>query len=115
MNPSKTVRPAIAQTMNGPRGSDRLGSRINPPNNPNASTSQAPCPADNRGEDDYAYFTARPGINSRVRFPFENEFPVCVLLPGASAFVRISIDRDADGEPKRRARRALRFCEGGHA
>jgi hypothetical protein len=73
-----------------------------------------PAPADNAGESDYAYFVARPHIDSRIRFPFENEYPPCVLAPGRSAFVRILITRDATGQPKR-ARRVLRFCKGGRA
>jgi hypothetical protein len=66
-------------------------------------------------ESDYEYFSRRPHVSTRTRFPFEGEYPVCVLLPGRPAFVRIQIERDADGRPKRRARRRLSFCEGGRA
>jgi hypothetical protein len=69
------------------------------------------CPApDDAGEDDFQYFIARPGITTRIRLPFPNEFPG--VQP---AYVRISIERDAYDLPKRRARRLLCFCEGGTA
>jgi hypothetical protein len=66
------------------------------------------------GESDLEFFRRRPDVNERVRLPFENEYPVCVLLPGRPAFVRLEIDRDAHGQP-RRVRRRLRFCQGGRA
>jgi hypothetical protein len=69
---------------------------------------------DDAAESDYSFFSRRPGISERIRFPFENEFAPCRLEPGRSAFVRIRIERDAAGQPKR-ARRALRFCDGGTA
>ncbi|SIO49417.1 hypothetical protein SAMN05443247_06443 [Bradyrhizobium erythrophlei] len=83
------------------------------PRHPNYSPADArPAPW---ADDDRAYFVAHPDNNERVRLPIEGEFPPCVLEPGRAAFVRISlIERDADGRPKR-ARRRLRFCEGGTA
>jgi hypothetical protein len=109
----KTKRPADAAASAGPRKTDRLGSKISSTNNANGSTSQAPCPADDAGEDDWTYFRARPGVNTRTRLPFENEYHACVLLPGRPAFVHVEIERDADRQLKRRRR--LRFCEGGTA
>jgi hypothetical protein len=84
--------------------------------NANFPPAADPRPApDVTGESDYAFFSRRPGISSRTRLPFENEYPVCVLLPGRSAFVRIVIiKRDDNGQPTRIARR-LSFCNGGHA
>jgi hypothetical protein len=73
-----------------------------------------PAPPDDAGESDYAFFTKRPHIDSRVRFPFENEYSSYVLAPGRSAFVRIQITRDSAGQPKR-ARRVLRFCKAGRS
>src|SRR6267378_8000869 len=106
MNPSKTVRPAIAQTMNGPRESDQLGSRISPPNTLSAATSQAPCPADDRGEDDIAFFRARPALTRRLRFPFADEFPLDMTEQDdlGVAIVSVRMDRDEFGQPSKRVR-----------
>jgi hypothetical protein len=38
-----------------------------------------------------------------------------VIAPGRIAIVRIMIERDEAGMPKRRARRLLHFCQGGTA
>jgi hypothetical protein len=57
-------------------------------------------------ESDLEFFCRRPHVSTRTRLPFEGEFPPGVLA-GRSAFVRILIERDADGQPKRRARRAV--------
>jgi hypothetical protein len=67
-------------------------------------------------DDDRAYFAAHPDNNERLRLPFPDEFPPCVLEPGGFAFVRITvIKRDvATGRPTRVAR-SLRFCSGGNA
>jgi hypothetical protein len=113
VQPPKTAKPASGLSAGPVSNADQLGSEISPSNNPNAAGPQAP--PDDRGEGDLEFFRARAGINSRIRLPFENEFAPCVLGPGRSAFVRILIERDADGQPKRRARRRLRFCEGGTA
>jgi hypothetical protein len=71
-----------------------------------------PFAADIFGEDDWEYFGRRRDVCTRIRLPFENEYPCFVLLPGAPAYVRVQVER-ADGQLKRR--RCLRFCNGGHA
>jgi hypothetical protein len=112
MNPKKT-KPVAAGATTGLRGSQQLGSRLNPsPNTTPPIETQAP---DISGESDFAFFSRRPSVNTRTRLPFENEFPPGVLEPGRGAFVRVLIERDETGQPKRRARRRLRFCEGGTA
>jgi hypothetical protein len=74
-----------------------------------------PALADDRGESDHAFFASRPGVTTRLRLPFPDEFAICDLL-GARAFVRVVIDRDADGLPKRGARRRrLTIVDGGTA
>jgi hypothetical protein len=65
---------------------------------------------DNRGEDDWAYFRARPAATTRTRFPLENEFPDDFRV----AFVRVAVVRDDRGQPVWAAR-SVRFCEGGSA
>jgi hypothetical protein len=77
----------------------------------------APHPTvDATGDPDLRFFLEHPGVNERVRPPLKNElFPGGVIAPGASVYVHIRISRDADGMPKRRARRRLCFCEGGTA
>jgi hypothetical protein len=105
-----TAKPAPAlhgePVSNGEHGS-ALGS-----NTPNASEAQAP---DNSGEDDHAFFTARPSVNSRVRLPFTDEFPPELLRPGA--FIHVLLIRDPlTNEPRTRAR-AIFYSdiEGGRA
>jgi hypothetical protein len=111
----KTKRPADAAASAGPRKIDRLGSKISPPNNPNASTSQAPCPADTAGESDCAYFRVRASATTRLRLPWPGEYPDDFLQRGgAVAIVRVIVTRDAAGRPMR-GRRSLLFCEGGSA
>jgi hypothetical protein len=115
MNPSKRTKPATAETVGRLRGID-LARQPDPSNTLTAPKSQAPpCPTDDAGESDLTFFSRRPDVNTRTRLPFPNEFPAGVLEPGRCAFVRVLIERDADGRPKRRARRRLRFCEGGTA
>jgi hypothetical protein len=112
MNPSKKVRPAIAQTMNGPRGSDQLGSRISPSNTLSSSKPQA---ADDRGEDDWMFFRARPDAIIRTRFPLPGEFPDDFLEHGGAVpFVRVCIVRDDNGLPVWAARNVT-FRSGGSA
>jgi hypothetical protein len=110
MHPPKTVGPAIARNDEPTLNSEQLTGELNHSNNGTVDAPQA----DDTGESDYAFFSRRPGVNTRVRLPFENEYPICVLAPGRGAFVRILIERSADGQP-RRARRRLRFCDGGRA
>jgi hypothetical protein len=71
---------------------------------------------DNIGEDDFAYFRARPMARTRIRSAFPNEFPRRLLKPGGGrpAVVIVAIERDAAGQPTRRAR-GLVFPEGGTA
>jgi hypothetical protein len=59
--------------------------------------------ADDAGESDLEFFTARPNVDARVRLPFPNEFPDELLTPGA--FVHVLLIRDpSTGEPRTRAR-----------
>jgi hypothetical protein len=74
---------------------------------------QAPAAA---GQSDYDFFVAHPDVNTRIRLPFENEFPAGVLEPGRTAFVYVTIERDRAGNPGTRAR-AIFYSdiEGGNA
>lgn len=79
----------------------------------------APAPpsmVDDRGEDDFAYFAARPLARTRIRSAFPNEFPRKLLKPGGGrpAVVIVAIERDANGRPTRRGR-GLVFPDGGNA
>jgi hypothetical protein len=115
VQPPKTARPA---TANGEPAlnCEQLAGELVSSNTPKAAELQAPpLLADIAGESDYAFFSRRPSVTSRIRLPFENEYPPSVLEPGRSAFVRIRIERDPDGQLKRRARRRLLFCDGGTA
>ena len=107
-----TAKPASGLSAGPVSKIEQVGTELVPSNTPKPAELQAP---DISGESDYAFFSRRPGIDSRIRLPFPDEFPVCVLLPGRPAFVRVwMIQRDPDGRPLRR-RRALRFCKGGTA
>jgi hypothetical protein len=67
----------------------------------------APAPArmaDTAGEDDLAYFTARPNINERTRLPIDGEFPAALLRPGAFVHVRLLTRDPLTNEPRTRAR-----------
>ena len=70
---------------------------------------------DDAGEDDLAFFSRRPNVNSRIRLPIDGEFPPELLRPGA--FVHVLLIRDPlTGEPRTRGR-ALFYSdlEGGRA
>jgi hypothetical protein len=111
----KKTKPAIAQTMNGPRDSSSLGSGLDQSNTPSLGQPQAPLPPDNRGESDWEYFRARPGVATRTRLPFPREYPDDFLeYGGGAAFLHIAVTRDRNGEPTWCDRR-LQFCEGGSA
>ena len=71
---------------------------------------------DDAGEDDLAYFTARPEARTRIRAAFDGEFPRKILKQGAGrqAFVIVAVDRDAAGNPTTRGRGVF-FAEGGRA
>ena len=72
--------------------------------------------ADDAGESDLAYFTARPGARTRIRAAFDDEFPA-ELLPqahGRQAMVIVAIERDTAGNPTTRGRGVF-FAEGGTA
>jgi hypothetical protein len=75
-----------------------------------------PSMIDNAGEDDFAYFAARPLARTRIRSAFNGEFPAKLLKPGGGrpAVVIVAIERDETGQPTRRAR-GLVFPEGGTA
>jgi hypothetical protein len=110
-------RPALKSKSQHQPGLDSGAANPSPERSANFPPAAEPRPApDDRGESDYAFFTKRPGLNQRFRFAFPDElFPVGVIALSASAFVIITIQRDDDGWPKRRAKRHLRFCERGHA
>jgi hypothetical protein len=110
----KTTRPATAETANGPRKkSDQLGSEISPTNTPKPARPQAP--PDDRGESDFAYFSARPGISSRKRLAFDFEpLPGLLESDDSVAFVSVRVQRDGAGLPQTIFRVAI--CgEWGHA
>ena len=84
----------------------------------NNNTSLRPCVqlADNSGEDDFAYFAARPAAKSRIRTAFDGEVPAD-LLPqarGRQAVVIVAIQRNTAGNPVTRGR-AFHFIDGGTA
>jgi hypothetical protein len=61
-----------------------------------------------RGESDFDYFRARPTARTRNRLPFENEFSSAELDEGGfDCFVHVIVERDATGQPTRRARGAV--------
>jgi hypothetical protein len=69
------------------------------------------------GESDLDYFRARRGINSRTRLAFEGEPPAALLERDDErdlAFIRVRLERDADGEPATIMREIV-FGEWGHA
>jgi hypothetical protein len=109
----KKRRPPDVASSGGP-GIDqpRNGQIITPkPARPQAP----PLPPDDRGEDDWTFFRARPGAATRTRFALPNEFPADFLEHGgAVAFVRVAVTRDDNGEPAWAARSVL-FCSGGCA
>jgi hypothetical protein len=115
---SKTKRAAHSAKSAAPRNNDQLGSKIDPTDRLKPARAQEPRPRpppDIEGESDWTFFSRRPFAFSRIRFPFEDEFPPCVLAPGRIAFVHVWLVRSIpDGRPLRR-RRALRFCQGGRA
>ena len=77
-------------------------------------------PADSRpdatGENDWAFFKSRPLLHTRIRVAFPGEFPREILKQGRGrmAVVIVAVERDAAGQPIRRARGVL-FPEGGRA
>jgi hypothetical protein len=108
-----TAKPATARHGEPVSKAEWLGGPLDPSNTPNAGGPQAP--PDDCGEDDETFFRRRPNVNTRTRLPIDGEFPPGVLEPGRGAFVRILIERDADGHLKRRARRVLHFVKRGTA
>lgn len=108
-----TAGPAIAHdepTLNF----EQVGRPLNHPDTPNASEAQAP--PDDRGESDFAFFTARPHARHRIRAPFPREFPPEFLThrDGGTAVITVVIERDAAGRPTRRGR-GIAFIPGGSA
>jgi hypothetical protein len=71
---------------------------------------------DAAGESDFEYFRCRPFARTRIRAPFPGEFSRRILKRGRGrqAVIIVAIDRDAAGEPERRARGVV-FVDGGHA
>jgi hypothetical protein len=61
--------------------------------------------ADDRGEDDFAFFSRRPDLDTRTRLPFPNEFPAGVIDVARVAFVHVVMMRDpVTNEPTTRGR-----------
>jgi len=110
-----TTKPASGLSAEPVSESEFLpGSKLSS-NTPNASTSQAPCPADDAGEDDWQYFGRRPHVSTRTRFALPAEFPDDFLEHGgAVAVVRVAVTRDGRGQPVWAARSVL-FRSGGSA
>jgi hypothetical protein len=70
---------------------------------------------DDRYESDFAYFRAHKTAKIRNRFPFPGEFAAEDLAEGGLAcFVHAIVERNAAGQPIRRARWLL-FCQAGRA
>jgi hypothetical protein len=109
----KTPKPASASHAEPVSNLEWLGGPLNRPDTLKASASQAP--PDDRGEDDLAFFTARPGVDSRIRLPFADEFPNELLKPGA--FVHVLLIRDPLTNAPRTRARAIFYSdiEGGRA
>jgi hypothetical protein len=78
---------------------------------------QLQAPPDDTGESDLAFFTKRPGVNTRTRLPFAGEFPPGVLEPGRGAFVHVFLaSRDPKtNAPGTRARAIFYADDGGRA
>ena len=75
-----------------------------------------PALADDRGEDDWAFFRARPGATIRTRLPFPNEFPAdFIACGGGAAFVRVAVTRDDRGLPVWASRNVMFCIQGGNA
>jgi hypothetical protein len=112
MQPPKTARPAIARgdeptLMN----CELLGGGLDMTNTLKGDEPQA----DDAGQSDFEYFSARPHARIRNRLPFDGEFSAAILDEGGlDCFVHAIVERDAAGRPTRRARWLL-FCQGGRA
>jgi hypothetical protein len=104
----KCVGPAHPSEDDGEARRDLLGSSSS--NNPSLDQLQAPSLlADTAGEDDLAYFRARPGISSRKRLAFENEPPPGALeCDDSVAFISVRVKRDATGKPATILRAAIK-------
>ncbi len=86
-----------------------------PANNFKPNISSRPFAADDAGESDFDFFRARPNARTRNRLPYANEFaPELLDQGGLDCFVHVIVERDAAGQPTRRAR-GLLFCDGGNA
>jgi hypothetical protein len=91
MSFTKCAGPVVTANDGEAQRDHQLGSeKISLTNTPAATKPQAPpLLAHTAGESDLAYFTARPGISTRTRLPFPNEFPPGVLEPSRVAFVHV--------------------------
>lgn len=110
----KRVRPADSAKSAGPRvDQQRLRHHNGATNSPSPEKLQAPpSPPDDRGEDDWTYFRARPGLTRRLRFPLADE-PLDMTDDIGIALVSVRMDRDEFGQPVNRLR-AVFFRMGGH-
>jgi hypothetical protein len=109
---AKTAKPASASHAEPVSKSEQLGSGLDPTNNPKPVRPQAP---DSSGEDDLAFFTRRPGVNSRKRLAFDDEPPPGLLeRDDIVAFISVRVKRDAAGKPATILRAAV-YGEWGRA
>jgi hypothetical protein len=117
VQPPKTPKPAPARHGKPVSKVEQLGGRLFPSNNPNATRPQARPLPDDSGEGDLEFFRARPGINSRNRLVFDGEPPAALLErddESEIAFIRVQLERDADGKPATILREII-FGEWGRA
>ena len=126
MGIANTAKPATAR--HGERASDleQLGGQLKSSNTlktPNlqgatvsATLRRTDARPDATGENDWAFFKSRPLLHTRIRVAFPGEFPREILKQGRGrmAVVIVAVERDAAGQPIRRARGVL-FPEGGRA
>jgi hypothetical protein len=91
-----TAKPASGLSAEPAPNVEQLGRPLNPPNTPSPDQLQA---ADDAGESDFAYFSARPHARHRIRSAFPGEFSRELLKPGGgrTAVVIVAIERDATG------------------
>ena len=122
MTRHKMKRPASRARCRPRDDLNKLTTTASSPTNISAATkSQASCHVDDRGEDDFVYFTRHPGASHRFRLPVDDEFPDEVMREariqarGREVLVLVAIDRNASGQPTTRARGLVCIPHGGTA
>jgi hypothetical protein len=96
------------------RGAGASNSNVREPSGIAEATRPIKPHNDDAGEDDLAYFAARPWARTRVRLAFVGEFPrkVMKLARGRDLVVLVAVERDAAGRPTTRGR-GVYFVAGG--